>query len=485
MPLFDDIKTPWEDPKDLLSRNEYADSLTTMLDSRPGPYVMNLNAAWGAGKTFFLRHWAASLQDTHKVVYINAWESDFSDDPMLAVMSSIQQQLISDLENKELAKGLIAKGGRFLKAIAPTVLAGLTRKAIGSEAFEDATDLLKGISKDDAEIVSDMVSDAASHVLADHQAKEQTIKDFKNILTEAATQALETDDENVKVLVFVDELDRCRPSYAVELLESIKHLYSIKRMAFVVATDTDQLQHAICAIYGAGFHGERYLRRFFDTSFTLPDPKYWEYVKYLVSFLPPDSLNIHWRYFKPPSVQGANAPTDGELTKTNNLARILAFMAEACALDLRSMNQVWRRGEAILLINQKYQADAVWLFALLTLQVASNNHFESLVSAIQRHEGLDGSKVYHQKSITMLWQSPFEDRSPNQFLTFSEIITGYVEGLRRALASPDDWNSVTKDPVNLTSAVHADAMQNKSIGTRAELPLVSHLDAVLFAGHIQ
>lgn len=67
---------------------------------------------------------------------------------------------------------------------------------------------------------------------------------------------------NIPVVVLVDELDRCRPSYAIEMLEVIKHFFTTKNFVFIVATDTSQLTHSINAVYGANFDSSQYLKRF-------------------------------------------------------------------------------------------------------------------------------------------------------------------------------------------------------------------------------
>ena len=73
-------------------------------------------------------------------------------------------------------------------------------------------------------------------------------------------------------MVMINELDRCRPSYAVELLEVAKHLFSADRIVFVLAVNCDQLAHSVTALYGNDFDAEGYLRRFFDVDFQLPEP---------------------------------------------------------------------------------------------------------------------------------------------------------------------------------------------------------------------
>ena len=81
-------------------------------------------------------------------------------------------------------------------------------------------------------------------------------------------------EENAKfpLFILVDELDRCRPTYAIEMLERVKHLFNVDNVVFVLATDTDQLSSAIKAVYGAGFDSPRYLNRFFDQTYEFPEP---------------------------------------------------------------------------------------------------------------------------------------------------------------------------------------------------------------------
>lgn len=83
------------------------------------------------------------------------------------------------------------------------------------------------------------------------------------------------------IFILVDELDRCRPDYAIELLEGIKHLFGVKGIYFVVATNIDQLSESVKAVYGTGFDGARYLKRFFDLEYTLPEPDRFAFAKYL------------------------------------------------------------------------------------------------------------------------------------------------------------------------------------------------------------
>ena len=83
---------------------------------------------------------------------------------------------------------------------------------------------------------------------------------------------LEFKNNNRPLIIIIDELDRCRPSYAVELLEVAKHVFAVDHIVFVLAVNRSQLSHSVKALYGNDFDAYGYLRRFFDVDFRLPDP---------------------------------------------------------------------------------------------------------------------------------------------------------------------------------------------------------------------
>src|SRR5690606_8104541 len=85
------------------------------------------------------------------------------------------------------------------------------------------------------------------------------------------------------LFVLVDELDRCRPPYAISLLERVKHLFELNGIVFLVATDTQQLQHSIKAVYGNDFSSERYLYRFFDRTYRFEEPSLTQFIDFQIS----------------------------------------------------------------------------------------------------------------------------------------------------------------------------------------------------------
>lgn len=249
-------------------------------------HVLNLNASWGAGKTTFLHCWYNELKTDHPVIYFDAWKSDFSKDPMLALVDCFQEQLKNPLSsNKALLTQFVQKGSYFFKRSLPSLAVGYLKHKTnvpGDESFLESASERLGL-----EINSNDSADAMKEVLkAMCEQREQVngINKLKEVLEKMAQELISVSQKTdapkqYPVYVLIDELDRCRPNYAIEVIESIKHFFDTKHFVFVLATDTDQLQHSIKAVYGNGFDAHSYLSRFFHRSVTLPAPSIKNYLR--------------------------------------------------------------------------------------------------------------------------------------------------------------------------------------------------------------
>ena len=100
--------------------------------------------------------------------------------------------------------------------------------------------------------------------------KKQTINRFKSNLRDLC--------QDQKVYIFIDELDRCKPTFSIKLLERIKHFFNIQNMIFIIATDKQQLVHSINSVYGQNFDSYTYLNRFFDQTYTIPEKDKSDYI---------------------------------------------------------------------------------------------------------------------------------------------------------------------------------------------------------------
>ncbi|WP_339539448.1 KAP family P-loop NTPase fold protein [Pseudomonas sp. RA_15y_Pfl2_54] len=258
----------WAD--DLMGRKTSAEFLTRYLLANDHVKVLNVNSAWGAGKSFFLERWAKELNSKHVCVYFNAWESDYSSEPLVALMAALEQQLVdsSSAEATEIGRTAINTVSKLIKKGTPLVVRGLFMKFTGVN-FND----LIGEGGDDAagKLVEDLV--------AEHASAEKNVEEFKEALRERFLQARENEGKNTPVFIFIDELDRCRPTYAIELLERIKHFFDMDDCKFIIASDSKQLAHSIKVVYGQSFGSSQYLRRFFDAEFSLDNRNIFKFVQ--------------------------------------------------------------------------------------------------------------------------------------------------------------------------------------------------------------
>ncbi|MCF7512988.1 KAP family NTPase [Pseudoalteromonas sp. L23] len=314
----------WENCQ--LGNKEYGMFLSNYIKSQKQALTLNINGQWGIGKTHFLRQIYTQLRYEEKLptIYINAWESDFSNDPLLVIFTEILKQ-IKTFDTKQKLKGHIAycfdKLNSFYNKSIKTIGAAASI-TFANSAFYD-------ISKDLQTKKKDTPDDLSSLYLE----QQRSFIELKNLLKDVVNAT-----ENNQVFVLVDELDRCRPSYAVEFLETIKHIFDIDGLVFVVATDTEQLSHSIKAIYGATFDGSEYLSRFFERSAKLPEPNKTIFSKYLIV-----QSTIY------PSVEKIFLPLRGGQDKVEHLATIFGDIGTYYGLSLRRIKQLFDKYESIVL----------------------------------------------------------------------------------------------------------------------------------------
>ena len=228
---------------------------------------MALDAPWGYGKTTFLTMWEHWLrQHDFPVVAFNAWETDFTGQPFLALSTELTQELQAYITGSVVQsfKKFKAAAGKVLQVALPQLVGEIPLVGSATEATLNLIPAFAGAASAD-----------------EYQTTKEAIREFRGALT-CLAQKLVASEPNKPLIVMIDELDRCRPSYAVELLEVAKHFFAVDNVVFVLAVNRAELAHAIKALYGAGFCAEGYLRRFFDLDFQLPKPSREQFVQDLL-----------------------------------------------------------------------------------------------------------------------------------------------------------------------------------------------------------
>ena len=290
--------------KDQLKRQDDAKFLSTYLIEKnkktsvnSESFVLNINAEWGFGKTYFIKNWADDLvRKNHPVVYFDAWENDFSKEPLLALISIINSQITPffnqkiDKINSKKINGILDKWYNNSKKIiypSSSILIDLITKKLVGVSLDELDELLEKkenetlISDDVENTLTKIISNTTNKMMESHNTTKDAISDFKKNIRELISLVYTSESISLPIFIFIDELDRCRPNYAIEILENIKHLFGVSGVFFVVSTASEQLSHSIKAIYGQNFDSPNYLKRFFDQTYTMQDPDRYSFSSYI------------------------------------------------------------------------------------------------------------------------------------------------------------------------------------------------------------
>ena len=258
---------------DLLNRKEPAEILTHLISSIEGPCVLSVDGAWGSGKTTFLRMWTQHLiNQGFPVVTFNAWETDYSAAPFISLAAALGSG--SHLSQDGSTSKTRERFRDLAKKIAPWTMPLLSAAALAGVGAAGADAAVVGS-------LSQALTSAASTRFDRFPEAQQSVEEFKASFIEMAVETF-TGYGNKPLIVAIDELDRCRPTFAIELLETAKHLFSADHVVFVLTMNRQELAHSIKAVYGDHFDADGYLRRFIDIDFRLPSPERQPFVEHLL-----------------------------------------------------------------------------------------------------------------------------------------------------------------------------------------------------------
>lgn len=249
-----------------LDRIHYAEILTNIVLTYHRGFVLALSSDWGTGKTFFVKRWKKHLEHKEiQSIYFNAWENDFDNNALIALLAELQSVVLD--QNRELYEKLIEKTSLIVKRILPTTIKLFSKILLSGE---DISEILKELTAASLTTTSDSIND--------YIQKKKDIQDFK----EALSAFVQSTNQDKPLVIFIDELDRCRPDYAVEVLEAVKHLFNIDGIVFVLSIDKKHLASSIKGYYGSEhINTDEYLRRFIDLEYTLPEPSIEKFCGYL------------------------------------------------------------------------------------------------------------------------------------------------------------------------------------------------------------
>ena len=261
------------------NKNEDIKHFIEALDLLDGNAFISLDGKWGEGKTFYVQQIAMTLEylrrntmkyedekttnmketfkgtelenisinNTFFPIYYNAWLYDNHNDPLLSLVYNILKKTKEYWYSSEKSQSIKDKLSKLVSSVNVSIGNGIFNVGIDGEKF------LNVFKKDDifeeiklAEELRELVKDI-----------------FNDIIVE----------NGQRLVIFVDELDRCRPSFAIEMLERMKHYFDDESLIFITSVNKKQLVNTISKYYGQDFNSSGYLNKFFDFNINMPTLK--------------------------------------------------------------------------------------------------------------------------------------------------------------------------------------------------------------------
>jgi hypothetical protein len=388
-----------------------------------------------------VRNWCKQAEhEEHPAVCFDAWANDFSKEPLIGFIASLDAALKPHYAKvpaaQKLRRELLAAAKQIVMPVTKVVGAAASKKVLGL-TMDQVADLFDGdngddhtkheggaVSKEDFQKIGKDLSKAMEDALKAHQSTARAIQAFKDKFGLLIAALRKEANVQLPVYVFVDELDRCRPDYAIALLEGIKHLFGIPGLYFVIATNIEQLAHSIKAVYGESFDAVRYLKRFFDMEFTLPIPDTTKFaIELLSKIIAPDPQHQVWGFNQ--VLPQFPLPAEEWLPYT------FVRYARAFRLELRDMQQAAHILEACFLTMKSQQIHMHWLIFLVVLYqrdttlyhqaVKQKQILPDLVSKLDTNNDLQFVVPAHQ----MGWENP-----PTKNVNILTVIEPFFSALR-------------------------------------------------------
>lgn len=273
--------------RDEFDRKSIAEKVIKLLDAEMDFCPMAIDGGWGTGKTEFCHKLinlikeqdarrqkaagediaaqpaadgeqtsaqAATLLPERAVIYLDAFASETVDDPLLCILAAIRDEFPDEETRKEIRQRVMSVMKMGWKVLLQALAAHLLKQD-GEGIWTELTDA----AQDGA---NDLIDRTVDNLLDQYAHAQQNIEALQETIAKATTQR--------PILFFIDELDRCRPDFALSILELVKHVFDIPGIKFIFVANLEQLKAAIRKRYGQDVDADVYLEKFINLSIILP-----------------------------------------------------------------------------------------------------------------------------------------------------------------------------------------------------------------------
>ena len=237
---------------DTLGRERPITTLTKIIVDEDQAAVISVNGGFGSGKSAFLKMLAANLrrqEDTEvEVLEFNAWQQSHTSDPLVDLVSALA---MGRDDRRDLLVAVGKFGLRVAKGVGISALSFVTGGMVHLGSVEDAQD-----GNDEA-------------LLPAWAQTESAVAEFTDGLRTVVGPESDDESGSVKLVIIVDELDRCRPDYAIDMLNVVRHLFAVPGVVVVLGVNQEELEHRVVEVFGPKTKADIYLRRFVDLPVSL------------------------------------------------------------------------------------------------------------------------------------------------------------------------------------------------------------------------
>lgn len=325
---------------DIFQYGEFGNRLANLISSVDQPLTFLLDGPWGSGKSTFVRQWAGLLrQRGANVIEFNAFANDHHEDAFVALSAEIIAAAQDEFEGQEPILSSIYESAKktgiaLLPVVGRVALKLFTMGIVNHDDVKEAGEVVTSAIDQTGNEVANLAEDILASRLKSSREEKFILENFRNNLRDLAQSISESAVKNNEygelskkypLVIIIDELDRCRPSFSVNLLERVKHLFSVSGVVFVLVSNINQLKSAVQGAYGESTNGLLYLEKFYDLRLSLPSvPRHQAsycdtYVRYLW-----DSMGLHG--------------SDGSIDETIKMQII--YLSETYEISLRTIERI-------------------------------------------------------------------------------------------------------------------------------------------------
>ncbi len=319
--------------RDEFTRKPIAEKIIKLLDSDIEVSPLIIDGKWGTGKTEFCFKLKNLIEahntNDYKVGYVNAFQADHANEPLLTLIAEVAGFYGEDDDKR---KSFIKNAIPYLRLVSGIGIKAIASLAFGKYAADMSDDFKEGMEAIE-EGSDSFIDQSLESMIKDQVEAEKNLSTLKEALKDIASIN--------PVILLIDELDRCRPDFAVMMLETIKHVFDVENVQIILITNAEQLKATIKHSYGSETNSHDYLYKFFKYQIKLPT---------ISKGADNQSVENNVTYFKAAVQASKVIPQE---FKNNEFIYEIPTFLDLSELSLRNIEQIVRCIETLIVFEEE------------------------------------------------------------------------------------------------------------------------------------